>query len=69
MKAPCYKCPERSAECHAHCEKWAEYEKARNAEYERVKKLKEQARDMYEVERDRKRDIATGRMRRRRGRT
>ncbi len=30
---PCYKCPDRSAECHAVCEKWAEYEQARAKYY------------------------------------
>lgn len=53
VKAPCYMCPDRSAECHAHCEKWLEYEKVRNAEYKRVGKLKEQTRIINEIEMDR----------------
>lgn len=33
-KHPCKRdCPERSATCHSTCERWATYEKARNAEY------------------------------------
>lgn len=67
VKMPCKRdCPDRKAECHAKCEKWLEYEKARNAEYERVAKIKELNRTLYEIERDRKADIATGRMRQRR---
>lgn len=30
---PCKGCPDRWAECHAVCEKWAEYEKARTDFY------------------------------------
>ena len=60
--SPCYKCPDRWAECHAHCEKWLVYEKERNAEYERIAKIKEQASIIYSIERDRKRDIAKGKM-------
>lgn len=65
-KVPCYKCPDRKAECHSKCEKWLEYEKVRNAEYERTAKEKQIAYTLYEIERDRKADIATGRMRQRR---
>ena len=41
MKNPCYDkttstdCPDRKPGCGASCEKWAEYVKARDAEYER----------------------------------
>jgi len=75
VKQPCTReCPDRKAGCHAKCEKWleyekarnAEYEKARNAEYERTAKEKQIAYTLYEIERDRKADIATGRMRQRR---
>ena len=67
VKQPCTKeCPDRSAECHSKCDKWLEYEKARNAEYERTAKKKQIAYTLYEIERDRKADIATGRMRQRR---
>lgn len=63
---PCKKdCPNRSAECHAHCEAWAEYEKKRNEQYIIDGKEKENACIMYMIERDRKRDIATGRMKQR----
>lgn len=65
-KVPCYKCPDRKAECHSKCEKWLEYEKVRNAEYVEANKRKELARTLYEIERDRKADIATGRMSQRR---
>ena len=44
LKRPCYDeltktdCPDRCAGCSAHCERWAEYVAARNAEYaERTK--------------------------------
>ena len=34
VKQPCAKdCPNRSAECHAHCEVWKEYEIKRNQGY------------------------------------
>ena len=67
VKQPCTReCPDRKAGCHAKCEKWLEYEKARNAEYERTAKEKQIAYTLYEIERDRKADIATGRMRQRR---
>jgi len=67
MKQPCQKnCPNRNAECHTKCEKWLVYEKARNAEYERIGKEKSKDRVQDEMERDRKRDIALGRMKKRR---
>lgn len=67
MKQPCQiNCPDRNAECHGKCEKWLVYEKARNEEYERKGKEKEKDRVLYEMERDRKRDIALGRMKNRR---
>lgn len=50
VKAPCYKCPDRTAECHAHCDRWAEYELARNADYERRLKVGEQGRIINEIE-------------------
>lgn len=40
MKQPCAQdCPDRSAECATHCEKWAAYVKERNAGYEERKRL------------------------------
>ena len=67
VKQPCTReCPDRKAGCHAKCEKWLKYEEARNAEYERTAKEKQIAYTLYEIERDRKADIATGRMRQRR---
>lgn len=67
MKQPCQiNCPNRTAECHGKCEKWLVYEKVRNEEYERIGKEKEQDRVLYELERDRKRDVALGRMKNRR---
>ena len=42
--------------------KWLEYEKARNEEYKRRGKEKELYRVLYEMERDRKRDIALGKL-------
>lgn len=70
MKQPCDKnCPDRSAECHSRCEKWLEYEKARNEEYARRAEEKQKEGILYQIERDRKRDIALGRMRKRRSKT
>ena len=67
MKQPCdKKCPDRSAECHSRCGKWLEYEKARNEEYARRAEEKHNEGVLYQIERDRKRDIALGRMKRRR---
>ena len=43
--------------------------KARNEEYERKGKEKEKDRVLFELERDRKRDIALGRMKKRRNKT
>ena len=65
-KVPCYKCPDRKAECHSKCEKWLEYEKARNEEDARRGKEKHDAEVLSLIERDRKRDIALGRMKNRR---
>ena len=67
MKQPCkIDCPDRSAECHGRCEKWLEYERARNEEY--IKRGEEKYTEglLYQIEQDRKRDIALGKMRRRR---
>lgn len=65
-KQPCLKdCPERSAECHTVCEKWAQYEQLRAEFYKARGVDAEQTRVLNEIERDRKADIATGRMRRR----
>ena len=67
MNHPCRQdCPDRNAECHAICEKWKAYETERNREYERVKEEREKSQALYQIERDRKRDIALGKMRRRR---
>lgn len=57
VKAPCYMCPDRTAECHAHCEKWAEYEAARNAEYEKRNKDGERSRIIHEIEWERSRRV------------
>lgn len=36
MKQPCKQdCPERSADCHIHCERWAEWERYKKQEYAR----------------------------------
>lgn len=67
MKQPCkIDCPERSAECHARCERWLEYERARGEEYARRRREKEKEGLLDSLERDRKRDIALGRLRKRR---
>ncbi len=44
--SPCRKdCPERNAECHAHCGRYIKWSTARNAELERVQKIKAGGRD------------------------
>ena len=41
-KQPCSKaCEGRNAECHAHCEKWLEYEKEYKAYFEAISKSNE----------------------------
>ena len=67
IQAPCVKdCPDRSAECHAHCEKYLEYEKARNEKYKRDAFAKDVEAFLNRRERERKSDIVTGRMTQRR---
>lgn len=67
MKQPCDKhCPDRSAECHSTCERWLQYEAERNKQYDENKRISETLTILYEIERKRKADIATGRMRHRR---
>lgn len=49
MEQPCRKdCPERSADCHAVCEKYREFERARNAEYDKRKAQIETESAMYD---------------------
>lgn len=31
MKAPCHKCPDRKLACHGECERWAEYQRDKEA--------------------------------------
>lgn len=39
-KIPCWpECSERSAECHATCKKWAEYEAIKFQDYDRRQKI------------------------------
>jgi len=65
-KQPCPKqCPNRNAECHAVCEKWLIYEAERNQAYIENGKEAEIYRVLNDIERDRKRDIATGKMKQR----
>jgi len=48
LKQPCSpKCENRSATCHAECEKWLEYEKARNIAYKERIERKEAAIKTY----------------------
>lgn len=70
MKHPCDQhCPDRNAECHAHCEKWLIYEKARNEEYIRRGKEKHKAMISDQIDIDRKERVATGKMKRSRNKT
>jgi len=63
IKQPCKKdCPNRNAECHAHCEKWALYEADRNSRYEEGKKIREVQGILTEIEKRRMKKIATGQM-------
>ena len=62
-KQPCTKeCPDRSSECHSVCEKWLKYEKLRSDFYIERDKAVDLNRVLNDIERDRKKDIATGRM-------
>ena len=60
MKNPCYKketrtdCPDRKPGCGATCEKWAEYVKLRDAEYERRFNSKYEDRQRISNEKGRK---------------
>ena len=65
MKPPCKNCPDRNAECHAICEKWLIYEKARNEAYIEKNKEIELMRILNSIDRDRKRNIVTGKMNKR----
>lgn len=60
---PCYKCPDRDAECHAVCEKWARYEKARGEYYREKNEAGKIAHDINSIYADR---IEAQRKRRRR---
>lgn len=67
MKQPCpINCPNRNSECHSKCEKWLEYEKERNIGYKEKAKEKYIQGILYSIEKDRKRDVATGKMKARR---
>lgn len=63
MKQPCAKdCPDRSGDCHAKCDRWAVWERERNKGYAIASQRKQLESDMREVERRRKRNLATGKM-------
>lgn len=63
IKQPCTQdCPNRNAECHAHCEKWALYEAERNARYIEDGRARDIQGFLYKMESRRKKNIATGRM-------
>lgn len=48
MKPPCGKsCPKRTVECKKTCEKWAEYEAWKFAEYERKRAIYEHETDYW----------------------
>ena len=53
VKPPCFKCPDRSAECHSTCEKYLQYEKDKQAEYEQHLKEVIPIWRMNEIEADR----------------
>ncbi len=48
--SPCKGCEDRYAECHAHCEKWAEYEEKRNEMYKERRTEAEREQIMYDIE-------------------
>ena len=62
--APCNGCkpPKRNAECHTYCEPYLEYEKERNAQYEKDAVAKDIEAFLNRRERERKSDIITGKM-------
>ena len=53
LKAPCFKCPDRTSECHAYCEKWKDYETAKKEEYEAYINDAKNIWRMNEIEADR----------------
>lgn len=66
-KQPCKKdCPDRSAECHAVCEKWAEYSEIMKTLYKVRADAYNLQNDLNEIERARIKKIKSGNMKRRR---
>lgn len=66
-KQPCKKdCPDRSAECHAVCEKWAEYSEIMKTFYKVRADAYNLQNDLNEIERARIKKIKSGNMKRRR---
>lgn len=62
MMPPCKDCPDRWAECHANCEKWAKYEEARNAAYKEKNKAGEIAHALRCMEIERVGKIRRGKL-------
>ena len=48
-QSPCYKCPDRTSECHAECKKYAEYAANRNEYLHYQWKKKKTKRDLGDV--------------------
>lgn len=48
--SPCKDCKDRWSECHAHCEKYKEYEIKRNEHYEQKFRESEHEQEMYSIE-------------------
>ena len=66
-KQPCKKdCPDRSAECHAVCEKWTEYSEIMKTFYKVRADAYNLQNDLNEIERARIKKIKSGNMKRRR---
>ena len=66
MRSPCKDCPDRWAECHAVCERWAEWEKAKTEEYKRRREAGETNYFVRHLECERNRKMKRGKLKARR---
>lgn len=62
MKPPCKDCPDRWAECHAKCAKWAQYEEERDRIYQARKKACELGFILRSLEVERVHLVKTGKL-------
>lgn len=65
LQSPCFDaksridCPNRSGTCHTTCEKWAEFEKVKQAEYATREKTRERLSAIYNYKRQISRRVET----------